>query len=207
MPYDKKIKNQLEKLKPEIQKWLKQNLTKKRYEHIARVVKTAKKYAKKLRLDPNKCELSAWLHDISKETPGDVLLKIAKKKKIKLNEIDYLNPHVLHARVGAELVKEKFKVRNPDVLAGIRCHTLAEPNMSKIAMVIYLADSTEPGRAKEFASPVRKVLKDQGLEKAVLRAIDTKLISVVKSGRRIHPLTINARNWLIGSIKKKSSKK
>lgn len=204
MPYDKKIKNQLELLKPEIQKWLKQNLTKKRYEHIIRVSKTAKKYAKKLRLDPYKCELSALLHDIAKETPGYMLLKIAKKKKLKLDDIDHLNPHVLHARVGAELAKERFKIKNPDVLAGIRCHTLAEPNMSKIAMVIYLADSTEPGRDKKFSSPVRKTLKDDGLEKAVLRAIDFKLMAVLKSGRRIHPLTINARNWLIGSIRKKS---
>ena len=198
-----KVKKQLERLKPEIQKWLKNTLTSKRCAHIERVVKTAKKYAKKLRLDPYKVELSALLHDISKETPGIKLLQIAKKKRLKIDSIDKINPHVLHARVGAELAKEKFKIRDGDILAGIRCHTLAEPNMSKIAMVVYLADATEPSRDKKTTRSIKRTLEQYGLEWAVLQAIDGKLVDVIKKGKRVHPLTVEARNWLISHIRKK----
>lgn len=199
---DPHIKKKLEILKPEIQKWLKGNVTPKRYAHIVRVAKTAKKYAKKLNLDPYKSELSGWLHDMAKEIPGKTLLRIAKKKKIKLDEIDYINPHVLHARVGEKLAREKFKITNKDVLAGIRCHTLAEPKMSKIAMLVYLADATEPGRNKKITYGIKRTLKEKGLERAVLQTINSKLIDVIKKGKRVHPLTVQARNWLIAHLTK-----
>ena len=198
--YDKKIKRQLKQLKPEIESWLKQIVSEKRFNHIVNVAKTGKKYAKKLGLDHYKAELSGWLHDCAKELPNEKLLEIAKQKNIELDEIDLINPHVLHARVGAEIAKEKFSIDDPDVLGGIRCHTLAEPNMSKITMVVYLADASEPNRERKFAAPLRKTFKEKGLEHAVLKAIDHKLLQVIEKGGRIHPLTVKARNWLLSNL-------
>lgn len=200
---DQKMKKQLDKLKPEIKNWLKDNVTEKRYKHIIGVAKTARKYAKKLKLDYFKAELSGLLHDCAKELTNPELLRIAKRKKIKLDKIDFQNPHILHARVGAMIAKEKFRIKDKDVLAGIRCHTLAEPDMTKLAMVVYLADSTEPGRNKEKSTAIRKTLKNEGLERAVLHAIDEKLVDVIKKERLVHPYTINARNWLIENIRLK----
>lgn len=197
---NQKSKNQLQKLKPRIISWLKENITQKRFNHIVRVSKTAKKYAKKLKLDQYKAELAGWLHDCAKEMTNQQLLRLARKKKIKLDEVDFINPHVLHARVSAVIAKEEFGIRDPDILGGIRCHTLAEPNMSKPVMLLYLADAIEPGRDKKWTQPVIKTLKNEGLEKAVLQAIDQKLSEVIKKGRAIHPFTINARNWLIEKI-------
>lgn len=198
--YDRNIKRQLKQLKPEIESWLKQNISEKRFEHIERVAKTARKYAKKLGLDPYKAELSAWLHDIAKELPNEKLLEIAKQKNIKMDKLDFENPHILHARVGAMLAQEKYGVNDPDVLGGIRCHTLAEPEMSKNTMVVYLADASEPGRDRKIAAPLRKAFKEKGLERAVLQAIDSKLVDVIERGKKIHPLTIEARNWVLGKI-------
>lgn len=198
--YDKKVKRQLKQLKPEIESWLKQNVSEKRFNHIASVAKTAKKYAKKLGLDYYKAELSGWLHDVAKEISNEKLLEIAKEKNIKIDEVDIDNPHILHARIGEVIAKEKFGVTDPDVLGGIRCHTLAEPHMSKLIMVVYLADSTEHGRDRKFAAPVRKAFKEKGLEAAVLHAIESKLLHVIKNGKKIHPYTILARNWLIEQL-------
>ena len=198
--YDRDIKRQLKNLRSEIENWLKQNVSEKRFSHIVRVANTAKKYAKKLGLDHYKAELSGWLHDCAKEYSNEKLLEIAKQKNIELDEVDYKTPHVLHARIGAIIAQEKFNIADPDVLSGIRCHTLAEPNISKITMVIYLADATEPKRERKFAAPIRKIFKEKGLEAAVLKAIDGKLLDVIKKEKRIHPLTIKARNWLIGCL-------
>ena len=195
-----KSKKQLENLKPKIQKWLKGNVTQRRYKHIIGVAKTAKKYAKQLKLDFYKAELSGWLHDCAKEMTNRQLLNLARKKKVKIEKVDLKNPHVLHARVGAVLAKDVFKIRDKDVLAGIRCHTLAEPNMSKIAMVVYLADATEPGRDKDRITPLKKTFKNKGLEHAVLHAIDMKLIGVINKQRLLHPYTLQARNWLVDHI-------
>ena len=198
--YDKKIKRQLKQLRPEIESWLKNNVSEKRFNHIASVAKTAKKYAKNLGEDHYKAELSAWLHDLAKEMPNEKLLEIARGKNIEIDECDLDNPHILHARVGAEIAKEKFGINDPDVLGGIRCHTLAEPNMSKTSMIVYLADASEPGRERKVAAPLRKVFKKEGLEKAVLKTIDSKLLQVIEKNKSIHPLTIKARNWLLASF-------
>ncbi len=197
---NQKAKKQLEKLKPKIIYWLKENVTQKRFNHISRVAKTAKKYAKQLKLDQCKAELAGWLHDCAKEMTNAQLLRFAKKKKIKMDEVDFINPHVLHARVGAVIAKETFGIRDPDVLGGIRCHTLAEPGMSKLVMLLYLADATEPGRDKKRIQPVIKTFKKEGLEQAVLEAIEQKLCEVIEKGKVIHPFTISARNWLIEKI-------
>ena len=195
--YDKKVKKQLKLLRPQIEEHLKKSVSEKRFNHITNVAKTAKKYAKKLGLDHYKAELSGLLHDLAKELPDEKLLEIAKEKNIELDEIDYKNPHILHARVSEIIAKEKFQVEDPDILSGIRCHTLAEPNMSKLTMVVYLADATEGDRERKFAAPIRKTFKEKGLEHAVLQTIDKKLIHIIEKGGRIHPLTIKARNWLV----------
>lgn len=204
--FDKQIKRQLKQLKPEIESYLKQNVSEHRFNHIVNVAKTAKKYAKKLGLDHYKAELAGWLHDCAKEYPNDKLLEIAKQKNIEMDEVDLDNPHVLHARVGAEVAKEKFGIDDEDVLSGIRCHTLGEANMSKIAMVLYLADASEPGRERKFAAPIRKTFKEKGLEQAVLHAIDSKLLGVIKKSKKIHPFTIQARNWLLEQSSPSNSK-
>jgi predicted HD superfamily hydrolase involved in NAD metabolism len=200
LDYDRKIKKQLKQLRPQIESYLKQTVSEQRFNHIVNVAKTAKKYAKKAGLDHYKAELSSWLHDLAKETPNEKLLEIAKEKNLQLDEVDLDNPHILHARIGQFIAMEKFQVEDEDVLAGIRCHTLAEPNMSKIAMVVYLADATEPARERKFAAPIRKTFKEKGLEHAVLHAIDSKLLHVIKLGKKIHPLTIKARNWLLSLL-------
>ena len=197
--FDKNIKKLLKKLRPEIELWLKTIVSEKRFNHIVNTAKTAKKYARQLGLDHYKAELSGWLHDCAKELPNEKLLEIAKQKNIEIDEIDFDNPHVLHARVGEILAKEKFNITDPDVLGGIRCHTLAEPNMSKLMMVVYLADSTEPLRDRKKAAPLRKTFKEKGLEKAVLQAIENKLLDIIERGKKIHPITVKARNWLLGN--------
>lgn len=199
--HDRNIKKQLKLLRPEIESWLKQTVSKDRFNHIANVANVAKKYAKKIGLDHYKAELSGWLHDCAKELPPEKLLEIAKQKNIELDEVDLATPHILHARVGAEVAKEKFGIDDPDVLGGIRCHTLGEPNMSKISMLIYLADSCEPERDRKYAAPLRKTFKHKGLEMAVLQTIEGKLLDVIKKGKKIHPLTVKARNWLIGQLR------
>lgn len=204
---DPKSKKLLEELKPEIKDWLKENVSQRRYEHINRVANTAKKYAKVAGVDPFKTELSAWLHDCAKEVKNDKLLKLAKNKQIPLDDVDLANPHILHARVGAKIAEKEFGIKDRDILAGIRCHTLAEPNMSDIAMVVYLADATEPGREKKKTLKARQIFMKKGLKPAVLQAIDDKLVFVIQKGGRIHPLTINARNWLVGELKNGKSRK
>lgn len=199
--YNRKVKRQLRKLKPEIESWLKQSVSEHRFNHIVNVSKTARRYAKKLGLDHYKAELAGLLHDCAKELPNEKLLEIARANDLPLDEMDLENPHILHARISAIVAAEKFGIDDPDVLGGIRCHTLAEPDMTDEMMVIYLADATETDRDRRFAAPIRKILKNEGLTSAVLETMNKKLSNLIQKGSKIHPLTIRARNWLLEKMK------
>ena len=56
---------------------------------------------------------------------------------------------MLHAPLAAALAEEAFGVTDPQVLSAIAKHTLADPEMSPLDAVVYLADSLEPGRSFE----------------------------------------------------------
>ncbi len=199
----------LDKLE-EIKKDLKENLSAKRFAHVESVVKTSLLYADQLGLvgkDKERLELAAWLHDVCKELKGDELLGLAKHYAIKIYDEDRASPNVLHARVGASFVEDKYEIFDPEVLAAIREHTLGTEKMSIISKILYLADFSEPNRdikdkekdpnAKTFCDPARKAIAAGELDTALLSAMDSKLEFVIKKKAAIHPLAIDARNALL----------
>lgn len=199
----------LETLKKDLQK----NLSEKRYAHTASVTKTALDYAKLFEIgdeDKNKLEFAAWAHDTCKELDNNELLTLAKHYGIKIYQEDEAVPNVIHARVGAAYVEDKYEVYDPEVLAAIREHTLGAINMSEISKVLYVADFVEPLRDKHykenhpdrdsFCDPVRKLMSDKQLDQAVLEAMDIKVSYVIRTKGLIHPLCIEARNSILLEI-------
>jgi hypothetical protein len=78
-----------------------------------------------------------------------------------IDDFERANPVVLHARLGAELARETYGVDDAAILSAIRKHTVAAENMSRLDVILYLADGIEPGRDyPERAGFVRLALRD-----------------------------------------------
>jgi len=86
------------------------------------------------------------LHDLARLFPAERLIRECATRNLVIDAFERRNPLVLHARLGAELARERFGVHEEAILSAIRKHTTAAPNMSRLDEVVYLADGLEAGR-------------------------------------------------------------
>jgi len=195
-----------------VQSWVKPRVSPKRYGHIIGVARSAKDLATRFNPNPKKidqefvylAELAGWLHDACKEMEDKTLIEQAKKYGLKLHPVEEKNGHLLHGPVAAQLVKHEFGLQHQDLLNAIAEHTLGAIAMTHLSKIVFLADAIEPGRASEYADPIREPLKSTSindrispLDKAVLIACESSLQFLAQTGKVIHPRTIEVRDYYL----------
>jgi predicted HD superfamily hydrolase involved in NAD metabolism len=175
--------------------WLRENVSEHRVQHILGVEATAVELAQIHDLDVEKAALAGLMHDLAKYFKPQRLLEMAKAEGLELDQVDLVNPHLLHADVGAIVARDDFQVTDEEVLEAIADHTLGRPGMSALSCVVFLADSLEPGRGDE---PILQELRQhshQNLITAVWHTCDYGLQHLITARKQIHPRTIRTRNW------------
>ena len=131
-----------------LQNKMKKALEPKRYEHTLGVAYTAANLAFVYGYDEKKALVAGLLHDSAKCLTHQKRISVCKKNQIEISTVEKQNPVLLHAKVGAFYAKEKYGVRDTDILNAILYHTTGRPNMSLLDKIIYVADFTEPHRKK-----------------------------------------------------------
>lgn len=135
-----------------IKKYLKNHLSKDRYQHTLGVAYTAMAMAMRYNPDINsrtfveKARIAGMLHDCAKCMKNDKKIRICVENDISCTEIELEQPCLLHGKVGAYIAKTKFKVTDEDILNAITWHTTGRPGMSMLEKIIFIADYIEPGR-------------------------------------------------------------
>lgn len=98
--------------------------------------------------DIHKAETTGLLHDCAKCISDAKKIKICDKNHIEITEVERHNPFLLHAKVGAYIAREKYGVKDPEILGGIRYHTTGRPGMTVLEQIVFIADYIEPRRNK-----------------------------------------------------------
>lgn len=178
-----------------IQKELRTMLSEKRYLHSVGVMKMAKILAKQYGIDEQKAALTGLVHDIAKELTKEESLKYLEENKINIDEIEKQNFSLLHAKIGADIAKKKYQFTE-DMQNAIKYHTTGNPNMDRLAKIIYVADKTEENRNYEGIEQVR-TLTFQNLDEAVLTILDFDIKKNINKGRLVHPDSILTRNAIL----------
>ena len=117
-----------------------------RYAHSVRVARTAELLAMRHGVPAEKARLAGMLHDLARLYPAQRLLEECRARGLTIADYEERHPILLHARLGAELARERYGVHDASVLSAIAKHTTADAVMSPLDCVVYLADSLEPGR-------------------------------------------------------------
>lgn len=177
--------------------YLQKHLSAGRLKHILGVTETAINLAIKYGADPEKAELAGLLHDCAKEWKKEALLKEAQAHNLIWHEIDVLNPHLLHARVGALIATEEFGIKDTEILNAITQHTLGKPDMSLLEKILFVADIIEPNRLPAWSEPVKTALEKNGLNSAIIVSIQATLQAIINKKALIHPLTITTYNFYL----------
>ena len=132
----------------EIRKKLKKALDKDRYEHTKGVMYTAGCMAMAYGYDMNKAMLAGLLHDCAKCIANTEKLDLCEEHHILVSTVEHDNPGLLHAKLGAVLAEEIYKVTDSDILHAIKVHTTGEANMNLLDKIIFVADYIEPKRCE-----------------------------------------------------------
>lgn len=171
-------------------------LTEKRFLHSLGVSITAQQLAKRFGASVEKAKVAGLLHDCARAYKVQQLFALAQKLHLDVVAIERHAPILLHARIGAVLVRTKYQIEDEEIQQAIRLHTTGGTNMSLLDKIIYLADMIEPGRDFPAVGAIR-ALAEENLEQAVLAAFDQSILHVLACNQVIHPDTILARNEIL----------
>ena len=147
-----------------------------RYQHTLGVMYTAASLAMRHGENLEKALIAGLLHDCAKCIPSQNKIKMCEENGIEISEIEYKNPGLLHAKLGAYLAFRDYGVEDENILMAITSHTTGRPNMTLLEKIIYIADFMEPGR-KELPNmaDVRK-LAFEDIDKCLYRILKDSLV-------------------------------
>lgn len=176
--------------------FLKENLSKKRYQHSVFVCQTAEQLAGHYGCDTEKAAIAGLLHDCAREMKKELLLDYVRKGGIEVDETTAGLKELLHGPAAVYLCQKVFNLYDVEILSAIRYHTTGRENMTLLEKIIFLADFIEPSRDYPGVSKLRSLaLRD--LNRALIEACDTSIKYILSKGGIIHPDTVSARNYLV----------
>lgn len=174
---------------------VKAEMPERRWLHTQGVMDTAILLAERFGEDPVRAELAAILHDVAKYWATERMEKMIRINHLP-SELLLYDKDLWHAPVGAWVAEHEYGVTDAGVLDAIRYHTSGRRDMSKLEKIVCLADYMEPGRNFPGVEAIRE-LSQQHLEQALLAGFNSTITFLLEKGKRIFPLTIEARNALL----------
>ena len=162
-----------------------------RYRHTVSVARLADRLAQHHGEDAHRARLAGMLHDLARLYTPERLMAECTARGMAIDRFEHSHPTVLHARLGAELARERFGVRDEGVLGAIAAHTLGNGRMSRLDSIVYLADTLEPGRDfPERAQLERLAFAD--LEAAMRATLRSTVAYLGAHGLQVAPATAAA---------------
>jgi len=190
-------------MRQQVLAWLAENVPDARVKHVLRVEQVAIELAQQHKLNIEHAAQAGLMHDLAKYFKPKTILQTVRAEGLLLDPADETNPHLLHAEASAIVARDRFRVRDEEVLQAISNHTLGRPNMSLLSCILFLADALEPGRGKTPELDALREKSCQDVYQAVWLTCDYKLKHLLKTQRFIHPRAIQTRNWFLNAVKER----
>ncbi|MBF4509555.1 MAG: bis(5'-nucleosyl)-tetraphosphatase (symmetrical) YqeK [Aeromicrobium sp.] len=173
---------------------LRERLSPSAVSHCERVSATAAGLAESYGADTQSARLAGLLHDWHRETPGEELLKRARRLGLEITEVDELVPYLLHGPVAAEEIDDVVPGVDPAVRDAVAAHTYGAPAMSDLAKIVYIADMIEPARHHDHADALRQAAGPVDLDELFARAYTASVAHLIRARRPLHPVTVAVYN-------------
>lgn len=193
--------------------YLKENLSKQRFEHTLSVAEECMYFADVFRLSEKERDtlyLAALFHDITKENTPDEHIEMCRVYNIEYNEAYLSTPALFHALTGGRYAAELFpSVCTDEIINLISTHTTGCENMSLLQKILFTADSTEKTRQHKSCIELRNYFRDNLketdpevlLDRTVIMSLDSTIKHLIQTNRPIDPQTVNTRNHLLKNVR------
>lgn len=174
----------------DIKKDLEHDLDSKRYEHTLGVAYTAACLAMRYGYDMEKAYITGLLHDCAKCMSNKDKLEYCEKYDIPVTKVEQENPSLLHAKVGAEISRRKYDIKDSEIYQAIMYHTTGHPQMTLLDKIIYISDYMEPHRdeAPNLDSVRKQAFID--IDATLLTILKDSVAYLEKSDKTVDPMTM-----------------
>ena len=189
----------------EKKKYLKENLSQKRYQHSLNVAAECRKLAEKYGEDPDKAYFAGLLHDVCKELHGEEQKLLVLESGFAVCREELETRSLWHAVAGAYFVKNIFGVEDIDVINSIRFHTVGRAGMSRLEEIVYLGDLISTDRNYKDVDRMRKIVYND-LNEAMLEALRFSIKSVIKKNGMLPLCTVEGYNFYSRLLKEEKKK-
>jgi putative nucleotidyltransferase with HDIG domain len=166
---------------------LREKLSEDRYRHTQNVLCMAVDMAERFGADADKTRLAALFHDYRKGDGAE-------------------DDNLLHGSMAADVLRDEYGVEDADVLNAVRYHTTGRRGMSRLEMIVFLADTLEPGRTYEGVDELRK-LAFEDLEAGTLRVLKELGVYLKRNGCEMTADSLEAIDWLEAENREKKNNK
>ena len=183
---------------------LEKSLNPGRFLHTMGVAETAREMAKMRGIDPDRAYLAGLLHDCAKGYDRTTVVDYCASVGVELDELAKKETALVHAVLGVYVARETYGVEDEEILSAILWHTVAKAGMTPLEEIVYLADTCEPNRTFPAADEVRELVNAEKWEEAMIRALDISIGHVLGKGTRLHPKTVEARNYYLDRLGKRA---
>lgn len=180
-----------------IRKKMEKTLDAKRFEHTLGVAYTAASLAMCYDEDINRALTAGLLHDCAKCISNEKKIAICEKHNIPINEVEWENPFLLHAKVGSYMAMKQFNIHDQDIINAILNHTTGRPGMSPLEKIVYIADYIEPGRKQAPNLQLIRKMAFQNINQALVNILGDTLQYLESTGTPIDVMTQKTYDFYI----------
>ena len=162
-----------------------------RYAHVMRVAALADAIALAngfSRDERRATALASVLHDVARDLSEERLLELAHPEF----PVEERHPLAVHGRAG-RAIAVSWGVIDERVLDAIEHHVCGPRFGDRVAMAVYVADVSEPGRG---VNDDVRALAMRDLGRAYRRALECKVRYLRSHGKAIHPRTLKVHDEL-----------
>lgn len=183
----------------QIQEYVKEKLSEKRYYHSVCVMKRSNELALKFGANVETAKKIGIAHDVAKEMNKEEKLKYVEDNNIEIDDIEEQNIGLLHAKIGKDIAIKEFGF-NESMGQAIANHTTGNKDMDIYSKILFIADRTSKDRNFEDLEYLNQLV-DKGIDEAVLYILDKKIKLQIEKRASIHINGIIARNYLLEKMK------
>ncbi len=175
--------------------------------HIYRVVEIARQLACRHSLDEERAAVGMLAHDVARAMPGEELLRLALELGVPIGLVEQHVPVMLHGPVGSELLRQCDGVSDTALLQAVYWHTTSHPSLDTLGKVVFLADKLDPNKQSRYPYiPQLREMALEDLDRAVLEFLTRETRARTDRGEFIHPVMVEARNFLLEKSRDESHK-
>ncbi len=170
-------------------KLVSRSLSRQSFQHSERTAAMAVELAGRFGVNVESAELAGLLHDYARDEERAGLVDLAESLGVPVMPIERDHPNLLHARVGAAMVRRDLPGLGEAVLSAIEVHTVGAMPMSDLDKVVYLADMIEPSREFPGVDALRSACETESLDECFRLAYGRTLRHLKEEGRPVHPIS------------------